>query len=258
MDLGIKGRVALITGGSRGLGRYAGLALAREGANVAICARTEESLNETVEELKNYGVSASGIVADITEADEPKRIYQAVSGELGEVDILVNNVGGTRSRADIMGTSLEEFKGTFDLNLFAAFELCKLIIPHMKAQQWGRIVNIASIWGREHGGNISYMSAKAALIAASKSLGLDLIKDGITVNSVAPGSIYFPGGGWDRFQKEQSPETVQKFIEQNLPTGKFGTPEPVGDLVAFLASENASLITGTCINIDGGQSKSLI
>jgi len=258
MDLDIKGRVALITGGSRGLGRYSALALAREGVNVAICARTEESLNETVEDLKNYGVSALGIVADITHEGEPARIYQAVVSDLGEVDILVNNVGGTRSRAGMMGTSLEDFKGTFDLNLFAAFELCKLIIPHMKEQRWGRIINIASIWGREYGGNISYMSAKAALIATGKHLSFDLVKDGITVNSVAPGSIFVPGGPWDRFQKEQSPETVQQFIEQNLPTGRFGTPEPVGDLVAYLASENASLITGACINIDGGQSKSLI
>ena len=220
MDLGIKGKVALVTGGSRGLGRYSALALAREGVNVAICARTEESLNETVEDLKKYGVSALGVVADITHEGESARIYQTVLSGLGKVDILVNNVGGSRSWADIMETTLEDFRGTFDLNLFAAFALCKLIIPHMKEQQWGRIINIASIWGREYGGSISYMSAKAALIGASKSLGLDLVKDGITVNSVAPGSILFPGGGWDRFQKEQSPETVQQFIEQNLPTGR--------------------------------------
>ena len=111
---------------------------------------------------------------------------------------------------------------------------------------------------REYGGVISYMSAKAAMIAASKHLALELAPHGVTVNSVAPGSILFPGGVWDRFQKTQSPETVQKFIEQNLPSGKFGGPEPIGDTVAFLASQNAWLITGTCINVDGGQSRSLI
>jgi 3-oxoacyl-[acyl-carrier protein] reductase len=258
MDLGIKGKIALVTGGSRGLGRYSALALAREGVQVAICARTEETLNKTIDELQAYGVSALSVVADITEAGGPSRVHQAVLDGLGEVDILVNNVGGSRSRAGLLDTSLDDFKGTFDLNLFAAFELCKLTLPPMKQKHWGRIINIASIWGREYGGNISYMSAKAALIAAGKHLALEVAQDGISVNSIAPGSILFSGGSWDRFQKEQPPEVVQQFIDQNLPTGKFGTPEPVGDLVAFLASENASLITGACINIDGGQSRSLI
>jgi 3-oxoacyl-[acyl-carrier protein] reductase len=258
VDLGLKEKIALITGGSKGLGRYAALALAREGANVAICARGERILNETVQELKGHGISAVGIVADITAVGAPERIYQTVLEDLGSVDILVNNVGGTQSRKGIAGTSLEDYKATFELNLFAAFELCKLVLLDMKSRKWGRIINIASIWGREHGGNISYMSAKAALIAATKHMALDLASDGILVNSVAPGSIYFPGGSWDRFQKQQPPEVVQRFIEQNLPMGKFGEAEPVGDLIAFLASERAGIITGACINIDGGQSKSLI
>lgn len=258
MDLGINGKIALVTGGSRGLGRYSALALAREGVHVAICARTEETVNKTNDELKACGVSALGVVADITAVGAPGRVHQAVLDGLGEIDILVNNVGGSRSRAGLLETSLDDFKGTFDLNLFAAFELCKFVLPSMKQKQWGRIINIASIWGREYGGNISYMSAKAALIAAGKHLALEVARDGISVNSIAPGSILFSGGSWDRFQKEQPPEVVQQFIAQNLPTGKFGAPEPVGDLIAFLASENASLITGACINIDGGQSRSLI
>lgn len=258
MDLGITGKIALVTGGSRGLGRYSALALAREGVHVAICARTEETLNETSADLKAYGVSTLGVVADITQAGGPGYVHQAVLAGLGDVDILVNNVGGTRSRAGMLDTSLDDFKGTFDLNLFAAFELCQLMLPTMKRKRWGRIINISSIWGREYGGNISYMSAKAALIAAGKHLALEVAKDGISVNSIAPGSILFSGGGWDRFQKEQPPEVVRQFIDQNLPTGKFGAPEPVGHLVAFLASENAALITGACINIDGGQSRSLI
>ena len=134
----------------------------------------------------------------------------------------------------------------------------KLVIPHMQAQRWGRIINISSIWGREHGGNISYMAAKAGLIGATKHAALTLAKDGVLVNTIAPGSILHPGGTWDRFQQDNSPEFVQSFIEQNLPMGRFGWPEPLGDLVAFLASERASLITGACINIDGGQSKSMI
>jgi 3-oxoacyl-[acyl-carrier protein] reductase len=128
----------------------------------------------------------------------------------------------------------------------------------MRERGWGRIVSIASIWGREHGGTLAYMSAKAALIAATKHHAVELAKDGITCNTVAPGSILFPGGVWDRFVSSQPKETVAAFVAENLPLGRFGWPEPVGDLVAYLASERAGLITGACINVDGGQSKSLI
>lgn len=258
MEFGIKGKVALVTGGSRGLGRAAALSLAREGVKVAICARGQETLDETVGELSAVGVSAQGIRADMLDSDAPEQIHQSVLDELGPVDILVNNVGGVISRTDFDGTSSGDFRRTFDLNVFGAFDLCKLTVPHMKAQKWGRVINIGSIFGREYGGVISYMAAKASLIAASKSLALELASTGITVNTVAPGSILFPGGVWDRFQQTESPETVQTFIERNLPAGKFGAPEPVGDTVAFLASQNAWLITGTCINVDGGQSRSLI
>ncbi|MBV7339178.1 SDR family oxidoreductase [Chloroflexi bacterium TSY] len=258
MDLGIQSKIALVTGGSKGLGRAAALSLAKEGVRIAICARTQDTLDNTVAELRELGTEAIGVVADMLEPTAPSQLHQYVVDELGPIDILVNNVGGVLSRTDFSGTSTEDFKRTFDLNTFNAFDLCKLTVPHMKEQQWGRVINIASIFGREYGGVISYMGAKAAMIAMGKSLAIELCGHGITVNSVAPGSILFSGGVWDRFQQTQSPETVQKFIEQNLPFGKFGTPEPVGDLVTYLASQNARLITGTCINIDGGQSRSLI
>jgi 3-oxoacyl-[acyl-carrier protein] reductase len=128
----------------------------------------------------------------------------------------------------------------------------------MKERGWGRIISISSIYGREHGGGLTYMTAKAALIAFSKHLALEVAGTGVTVNTVAPGSIEFPGGGWERFQQSNSPEVVQEFVRNNLPMGRFGWPEPVGALVAFLASTQADLLTGTSINIDGGQSRSLI
>ncbi len=258
MDLGIKGRTALVTGGSRGLGRQAALALAGEGVNVAICGRTKETLDLAVEEVRSLGVSSLGVVADVSVPSSVESLHDQVVAELGPIDILVNNVGGSRSRGGLVETSLEDFRDTFDINLFGGFQLMKLVTPHMQAQKWGRIINIASIWGREYGGNISYMSTKAALIGATKYAALTLAKDGVLVNSIAPGSISFPGGSWDRFQKNNTPEVVESFIDQNLPMGRFGWPEPVGDLVAFLASERAGLITGACINIDGGQSKSMI
>ena len=258
MDLAIKGKVALVTGGSRGLGMQAALSLAREGVNVAICGRTQETLDGTVSNIEALGVSSMGAVADIADRSDVGSLHDKVVASLGPIDILVNNVGGSRSRNDISGTTLEDFQGTFDLNVFGAYELIKLTLPHMRERKWGRIINIASIWGREYGGNISYMAAKAALIGATKHAAVSLAKDGVLVNSIAPGSIAHPGGGWERFQRDNPPDVVQSFIEQNLPMGRFGWPEPVGDLVAFLASDRAGLITGACITVDGGQGISMI
>ncbi len=258
MDLALKGKNALVTGGSRGLGRQSAVSLANEGVNVAICGRTRETLDSTTSELAERGVKAIGITADVSDLQSVHYLHKEVESKLGSVDILVNNAGGSLARTGIEGTALDDFKGTFDLNVFGGFELMKLVIPAMKKQDWGRIINIASIWGREYGGNISYMSAKAALIAATKHAAISLAKDGILVNSIAPGSIEHEGGSWETFQKNNPIEVVDSFIEQNLPLGRFGWPEPVGDLVAFLSSDRAGLVTGSCIVIDGGQSVSMI
>ena len=257
MDLGIKGKVAIVTGGSRGLGRQAALSLASEGCHVAICARGDERLRETEEEIKALGVNTAAVVADITEPEDAQRIYETALS-LGSVDILVNNAGGSRGGRELEQASDEELNQSMELNLYGGIRLIRLVLPHMKERRWGRIVSIASIWGREYGGGIGYMTAKAALIAMSKHLAMEVAQYNILVNTVAPGSIQFPGGGWDNFVKNQTADVVQRFTETNLPMGRFGWPEPVGDLVAYLASERAGLITGTCINIDGGQSKSLI
>jgi len=258
MDLEIERRVALVTGGSRGLGKQAALSLAREGASVAICARTRDTLDSTVRELKGLTSAAMGVVADVSDMATVEVAYHQIIESLGPIDILVNNAGGSRSGDSIIDTSLEAFKETFDLNVFGGFQLMRLTIPHMRRQRWGRIINIASIWGREYGGNISYMSAKAALIGATKHAAVSLVKDGVLVNSIAPGSISHAGGSWEHFQNINPPEVVEDFIERNLPMGRFGWPGPLGDLVAFLASDKAGMITGSCIVIDGGQSISMI
>ena len=258
MDLGISGKVALVTGGSRGLGRQCALSLAAEGVNVAICGRTSETLDKTVGELRALGVHSLGVIGDVSVDEDIGLVHEAVVDGLGPIDILVNNAGGSRSREDITETSIEDFRGTFDLNVFGAFQLIKLALPHMQGRRWGRVINIASIWGREHGGNISYMSAKAALIASTKNAAVALAKDGVLVNSIAPGSIAHAGGSWERFQNDNPPDVVADFIKSNLPLGRFGWPEPVGDLVAFLSSDRAGLITGACIVVDGGQGYSMI
>ena len=258
MDLKIQNKNALITGGSRGLGKEEAIHLAKEGVNIGVCGRSEEDLNLTINELENYGVKAFKFICDVSELETINSMYQYFVAEMGEIDILVNNVGGTRSRENLEKTSTQDFKSTFDLNLFSGFELMKMVTPNMKKNQWGRIINIASIWGREYGGNISYMSSKAALIAATKHAAVSLASQGITVNSIAPGSIEHPGGSWERFKNQNSEEVVSDFIANNLPMGKFGWPESFGTLVAYLSSEGAGLITGSCVVIDGGQSISMI
>ena len=176
MDLGIRGKVAFITGGSRGLGKAAAISLAKEGAYVGICSRDEDTVADTIAELQSLGASAKGFVGDISDLSRLSDLHSKITKELGEIEILVNNVGGSKEKGDFTETPLKGFQETFDLNLFGSFELMKLVTPNMISQKWGRVINIASIWGREYGGNISYMSAKAALIAATKHAAVSLVQ----------------------------------------------------------------------------------
>ena len=258
MDLGIKGNVAFITGGSRGLGKAAAISLAKEGVNIGICGRTQSSIDNTINEIKEFGIQCEGFLVDISNIKTIEKLYQNITNKLGQIDILVNNVGGSKAKGNFTETSLDGFQETFDLNLFGSFELMKLVTPNMIDKKWGRIINIASIWGREYGGNISYMASKAALIATTKHAGVSLAKHGVLVNSIAPGSIAHPEGSWERFQNENPKSVVEEFISNNLPMGKFGWAEPVGDLVAYLSSQRIGLITGSCIVIDGGQSYTML
>ena len=257
MDLGIEGKLALITGGSRGLGRQSALALANEGVNIAICARGTDTVNATVNEITSTGVDAKGYTADMGDESAPAELFDKVSNDMGQPDILVNNVGGSMGTSDVVASSIDDFNMVIDLNLWSALRMIKLLLPGMIERGWGRIINISSIYGREAGGTAPYMTAKAAMIALSKHAALSSAKSGVTVNSVAPGSILFPGETWEKFQQNNTPEAVQEFIDRNLPMGKFGWPEPIGATVAFLASNQADLITGACINVDGGQSHNL-
>ncbi len=257
MDLGIKGKIALVTGGSRGLGRQSALALAAEGVNVAICARGEDTLNQTADELRATGVKVGAFVADLGDESGAADLVAKTQAELGPIDILVNNVGGSLGTSDLVNSSLDDFHMVMNANLWSAVALMKQVIPGMQERGWGRVVNISSIFGREYGGTAPYMTAKAAMIAASKHTGMIVAKDGVTVNSVAPGSILHKGGSWEKFVENNSAEVVDEFISRNLPMGKFGWPEPVAAAVAFLASTQADLITGACLNVDGGQSHNL-
>lgn len=240
------------------MGKQAADSLAREGCKVAICARGKENLDETAAEFKSKGYEVLAVRADVTNKEELKHFHEETVETLGQADILVNNAGGRRGTTDFLETGVETFREGMEFNLMGAVELIAMVLPHMREQRWGRIISVSSIYGREYGGSIDYMTGKAALIAFSKHLALNLMKENVLVNCIAPGSIDFPGSTWDRFQQNSTPEQVAEFIDRNLPAGKFGWPEPIGDTVAFLASENASLITGTCLNVDGGQSRSLL
>ena len=260
MDLGLRGKAAIVTGASRGLGRSIALELAREGCRVCLCARTKEALEAAATEVRALGSQAVPVVADVTTEAGAQAVVDAALAAFGGIDVLVNNVGGSTGTS-FLETGVEEWQRAIDLNLTPTVRMSRLVVPQMRARGRGAIVNVASIYGREWGGAYvrrpTYIAAKAAAIAMSKALALELAPHGIRVNSVAPGSIIFPGGGWERRQRED-PEGIAAFIKADMPLGRFGRAEEIARVVAFLASDAASLVVGACLNVDGGQSRSLI
>ncbi len=258
MDLGLKGKVAAVTGGSRGLGLYSARALAAEGARLAICARGEAGLAAAAESLRADGAEVLAVACDIAEEGAAGAMIEAVRDRYGALDVLVNNVGGNR-RGRFEEASDQDWLDIIQLNVLSGFRAARLAIPLMREGGGGSIVFVSSVFGREKGGpGLSiYNTTKTALISAAGIMALELASDGIRVNSVAPGSIRFPGGSWDKRVKAD-PEGMAAFVRTNLPLGRFGSGEEVGDVVAFLASERASLITGACIAVDGGQGRSLV
>jgi 3-oxoacyl-[acyl-carrier protein] reductase len=256
MDLELKGKVAIVTGSSRGIGRSIAMGLANEGCKLVMCARGKEALEKTAREIRAAGVEVVAVTADVTKKDDAERVVDRAMESFHRIDVLVNNVGGSQWKSFVDHTD-EDWMAIIDLNLLAAVRMTRRVVPVMEEQGSGSIVLISSIWGRERGGPSSYNATKAAAIGLSKNLANELAPKGIRVNTVAPGSTLFPGGGWDQRQKAD-PEGMAAFIKQEMPLGRFGRAEEVANLVVFLASERASLITGACINADGCQSRSLI
>ena len=257
MDLGLDGRTAIVTGASRGIGKYIALELARQGSNVAICARTESDLDAAAAEIRDEGAEVLALPMDVTETGEPERLVEETHNRFGRIDIYVGNVGGNR-RGDFEELSDEDWEALINLNFMSHVRVSRAAIPHMRDVDDASICYISSIFGRELGGaGLSlYNTTKSALISVSKVMAQELAPE-IRVNSVAPGSIRFPGGSWDQRVKEQ-PEKMTEFVEENIAIERFGRATEVADAVTFLCSERASLITGACINVDGGQSRSLI
>ena len=256
MNLGLKDKVVVVTGASRGIGRAIAHGFADEEARLSICGRTPDTLQNVTNELTAKGAQVFAKSTDVTDTGEVEAFITGTLEMYGRIDVIVNNVGGSRwtPLEDISDTEWHEI---LDLNLVSAARVNQLAIPEMKKQGGGAILMITSIYGREGGGHITYNAAKAAEISMTKSLAKELAPDNIRVNSVAPGSILFPGGGWAR-RIAADPEAMEAFVKSDMPLGRFGKPEEIANIVVFLASERASLVTGACVNVDGCQSHSNI
>ena len=256
MDLALAGHVAVVTGASRGIGKGIAGALAREGCKLVICARTEDTLAAAAESLREDGAEVCPVAADVTEPGAADRIVDAALAAYGQLNVLVNNVGGN-NRTPFPEQSDQEWDEVIAANLLSGVRLTRAAVPHLAAAGGGSVVFIASIWGREVGGSPVYVSTKAAAIGLASSLARELAPQNIRVNSVAPGSIRFPGGSWDR-RVQDDPDGMADFVAREIPGGRFGTVAEVADVVAFLASPRASWVNGTSIPVDGCQSRSLI
>ncbi len=251
MNLRLEGKAALITGASRGIGRATALLLAEEGADLVLAARGREALEQVAERARAFGRRAIAVQADVGVQAERERLARAALEELGRVDFLVSNA----TNLDVYRDAAPEsalWDAHYHVDVLGAVRLTELLAPQMRERRSGAIVFTSSIsgkmtFGREHG----YTAMKAALIAAGKTLAVELAPDGVRVNVVAPGTIDEPGGDLDRMRQVE-PERVRE-LEASIPSGRFGTPEEVASCISFLLSDRASWVVGHCLVVDGGQ-----
>ncbi len=253
MDLGIKGKKALVTGGGRGLGKSIALNLAKEGVKLAIVSRTKEDLDEVLKEIGGKENGHYSIACDLTQEGNPEKVVQELKQNFGDIDILVNNLGGTLDIKDPF-CSLDDWRKIYRFNLEVAIELNNLLVPHMKEQKWGRIINVSSISALENQGPVTYCTIKSALIAYTRSMGRILSPDGVVMLAVLPGAVFTEKGYWDMTSKT-NPEHVKKYLEERMAIKRFGKPDEIGKIVVFLCSEHSSFCVGSSFLVDGGQGR---
>jgi 3-oxoacyl-[acyl-carrier protein] reductase len=251
MDLELREKVALTTGGSRGIGLRTARRLADEGCHCAICGRDPATLAAAAEELRQQGIRVAAIQADVTQPAEAAHVVEQCVAELGGIDILINNVGGAVGGRLLEATD-EHWMRTFELNVFQIVRMIRLAVPHLRQRGGGAIVNVASIsgWHAQLAGTAQYGASKAAAIFMTERLALELVHDNIRVNIVSPGSIIWEGGSWDRFRQEH-PQSFAAYVRDGFPMGRLGKPEEVADVIVFLASPRAYWINGRHIPVDG-------
>lgn len=252
LNLGLNHSNCVVLGGSRGIGRAIALALAEEGANVAICARNEEALRATESEISAIGVRAYAQPCDVGDPVALGAFLDATRQALGSVDILVHNAS-----ALALGPSLPDWEASLRVDLMAGVRAAEHVMPWMEEAGGGSILFVSSTSGLEAdpSPNFAYTAVKAALIAHAKKLAVMHAPRGIRVNAIAPGSIDFPGGVWSRV-KEERPE-VYEGVRASIPWGRLGTPEEVADVAVFLVSPRASWIAGECLGVDGAQHRGM-
>jgi 3-oxoacyl-[acyl-carrier protein] reductase len=260
----LKGKVALVTGGSKGIGKAIAEEFAKEGAHVSICARGQQDLARTAEELRGYGVSVVATPADVTKAEEVQQVIDATLTQCGRIDILVSNAGSAWFGHSI-DTSDEQWRYALDVNLQSAVRFTRGVAPSMRQHSDGRIINIATAYARTvfAPGTVDYGAAKAGLLLFSRAMAAELAADNILVNAVCPGFIHSPLG--DSLADSAmalmgfpSREAVYQFLHQFILLKRIGQAEEVAPLVVFLASARASYITGSIYDVDGGYTKSVI
>jgi len=247
MQIDLKGRTAVITGGSRGLGEAMAKSLAGAGAQIALIARDRARLEQVRDQIASQHGTAEIFVADVTQENEVARLADAVQARFGGPQILINNAG-INIRKSLVDFTLEEFRSVLDTSLISTFLMCRAIVPGIKGTGYGRILNMSSTMGHVSlAGRTPYSSAKAGLLGFTKALALELAPDGITVNAISPGPI-----GTDmNLALMNNPEVNAQFVA-NIPVGRWGKVEEIGALACYLCSDAAGFITGTDILIDGG------
>ena len=254
MDLGLKGKVVAITGGSDGIGKAAAVQFAAEGAKVAICARKIDGVNKVLEEIRKAGGDAYGVAADMSRPEDPGKFIEAVVQHFGRLDVLVNNAGSS-VRGPFLEMSDEHFKDDMELKVFGAIRCSRHAIPHMKKQGGGRIVNITTVGAKQPGAaTMPTTMSRAAGMVLTKSLSKEFAADNILVNTVCIGLI--KSGQHDRRAQAAGTPLEKHYAEmgKSVTMRRVGEAAEAGSVIVFLASNMASYVTGTSINVDGGNS----